>query len=443
MVGMESLWSLRRSRTNSHLGGVCGALAARWDIDPLLVRIIAVLAALSAGVGAVLYGACWLLLPREGENETPLQQRFPRAASWSHQTWLVIVGVACVLSFISLSGPLSIGIVPTVVIVGVVLWNRRRRGAPGSPPSAIRGTPDGYGEPGPQSRTAAAPTPGYPPMHDPFRGPDTPFTDSARAWQLRVQQATAGEPEAPHWGSQPPAWQAPIAPPASPSTSAVKSYLTVPDPVGLYGPGETTTVVAPKRAISRAIPLTAVVLTLAMLGLFVGQLLGLAVTTPIYWGVAVLILGLACIVNAWRSQTGRRGGRWLAVAAIVASLMAVGANFSTTAPSSVETRLSYATFQSLPPVLTLNSGDAKIDLSRFPVEEDRTLSVQMKAGSLDVTLPESARVRVIAHSRVGELRVLNERAEGLGPELDVTGGDSGPILTLDINVDYGEVQVQR
>jgi phage shock protein PspC (stress-responsive transcriptional regulator) len=46
---------LYRSTTNRKIWGVCGGLGDYFDIDPVLVRIIFVVLALTEGVGILLY----------------------------------------------------------------------------------------------------------------------------------------------------------------------------------------------------------------------------------------------------------------------------------------------------------------------------------------------------------------------------------------------------
>lgn len=450
---MDSIWSLRRSSENSRVAGVCGALAARWHTDPLLVRIVTVLVALSGGIGLVLYAACWLLLPRQGESQSPLEHRFPRATSWSHQTWQVLVVIACVLSFITLSSTLSAGILPTIIVFGAIWWSRRRgshepsdRHSSSNPSDRAFWNEDRPVTTDPNHRTPGAgsadavwaQSSGYTPLSDPFRGADTPFTQSARAWQDRVAQADAGDnPASRYAGTQ---HDASHPDPRPSTTSAVKTYLTEPDPVGLYG---STPTVTRKIPLSRVIPLTAAVLAAAMLALFIVQLAGVTVSTPLYWGVALLVLGLSCVINAWRSRTGTRGVRWLAVAAIVASLSAVGANFPIVKPASGETLLSYSTAEALPANLEVPSGEATLDLSGLAVTADETASVHMTAGSLEVKLPDTGRVRVIATTKVGEVQVLDQHNEGFNGALDVTDGDGASTLTLNLDVGFGEVRVTR
>ncbi|WP_026422990.1 PspC domain-containing protein [Actinokineospora inagensis] len=56
----------RRSRSDRMVAGVCGGIAKTLNIDPPLVRIGLVAATLLGfGTGAIIYGACWILLPEE------------------------------------------------------------------------------------------------------------------------------------------------------------------------------------------------------------------------------------------------------------------------------------------------------------------------------------------------------------------------------------------
>lgn len=55
---------LQRSATEKRLAGVCGGLAEYFDIDPLLVRIGFVIAALAGGPGLIAYLVLWIALPK-------------------------------------------------------------------------------------------------------------------------------------------------------------------------------------------------------------------------------------------------------------------------------------------------------------------------------------------------------------------------------------------
>jgi phage shock protein C len=60
---------LYRSEQNRMVAGVCGGLAAYFDVDPTLVRIAFVLLALLHGLGLLLYLVMALLTPRESALE--------------------------------------------------------------------------------------------------------------------------------------------------------------------------------------------------------------------------------------------------------------------------------------------------------------------------------------------------------------------------------------
>lgn len=59
---------LLRSNTNKVIGGVCGGLGEYFSIDPVIIRIILVLAAIFFGTGILLYLILWIMMP-----ETPIK----------------------------------------------------------------------------------------------------------------------------------------------------------------------------------------------------------------------------------------------------------------------------------------------------------------------------------------------------------------------------------
>ncbi len=57
---------LYRSRDDRMIAGVAGGVAAYFDLDPSIVRIVwAVLALASGGFLLILYGIMWLVVPLE------------------------------------------------------------------------------------------------------------------------------------------------------------------------------------------------------------------------------------------------------------------------------------------------------------------------------------------------------------------------------------------
>ena len=54
---------LYRSETNKMMGGICGGLGEYFNIDPTIVRLVFVLAALLAGHGILVYIILWIIIP--------------------------------------------------------------------------------------------------------------------------------------------------------------------------------------------------------------------------------------------------------------------------------------------------------------------------------------------------------------------------------------------
>src|SRR3954470_24736199 len=73
---------LRRDPSHGVLGGVCAGIGNRLGIDPLIVRVCMVAAALSGGVGVVFYALAWAVLPVEGSSESVAERVRDRRGSW-------------------------------------------------------------------------------------------------------------------------------------------------------------------------------------------------------------------------------------------------------------------------------------------------------------------------------------------------------------------------
>ena len=63
---------LYRSRSDAYVGGVCAGIAEHFDLDAIVVRILAVLlAGLTLGAAGVVYIILWARMPREPEVRAP------------------------------------------------------------------------------------------------------------------------------------------------------------------------------------------------------------------------------------------------------------------------------------------------------------------------------------------------------------------------------------
>src|SRR4051794_5614036 len=92
---VRDLGRLRRSRTDRKVAGVAGGLARHLDVDPLILRVAFVVLVFFGGAGLIVYGACWLLVPEDGDEKAPfnLDERTRAVA-------LMIVGAVAALALI-------------------------------------------------------------------------------------------------------------------------------------------------------------------------------------------------------------------------------------------------------------------------------------------------------------------------------------------------------
>jgi signal transduction histidine kinase/phage shock protein PspC (stress-responsive transcriptional regulator) len=72
---------LRRDRANGYVAGVCAGLGRHLGVDPLVVRIAFIAAATAGGIGILLYGLAWVMIPGEdGAVTAPRILRHGRGA---------------------------------------------------------------------------------------------------------------------------------------------------------------------------------------------------------------------------------------------------------------------------------------------------------------------------------------------------------------------------
>jgi len=115
------------------IAGVSAGLARRWTLDPLLVRLAFVALTLVSGVGLLIYGLAWALLPEE-DGRIHLQEMTRGRLSAG------LFGAAgFLLLFLAAAGdnngPFWWGIPGTIVLgvliaVGIWTWSEQRKKAP-------------------------------------------------------------------------------------------------------------------------------------------------------------------------------------------------------------------------------------------------------------------------------------------------------------------------
>src|SRR5699024_547470 len=70
---------LRRDKSDKVLGGVCSGMANYFEIDPAVVRVLAILAFIFYGIGLLVYLVLWIALPgSESQQKSSIKSRIYR-----------------------------------------------------------------------------------------------------------------------------------------------------------------------------------------------------------------------------------------------------------------------------------------------------------------------------------------------------------------------------
>ncbi|GAA4181416.1 PspC domain-containing protein [Gryllotalpicola koreensis] len=221
------LRSLGVVRADGWIGGVCGGIALRTGLDPLIVRGIAVVIAILGGPALFFYAAAWLLLP-DAQGEIHLE----RMLRGIFDAPLIGIGILVVLTFV----PFTNGVwwwgdhitasawwiaAPAVVlrvlwnlaVLGAIVWfivwlvRRYRSTPPGQRPFAASQAP----QPDPAAGA-------------PFTA--TPQAPAQTASAAPQGEATASAPETPAQASDQKSGEQPPDAPSAPGAGATKDDLS-------------------------------------------------------------------------------------------------------------------------------------------------------------------------------------------------------------------------
>lgn len=387
---LREMWETRpaRPRDDRQVAGVASAIARRYDIDPVLVRIGFVAAAFT-GIGAALYIAGWIALPETPENPADPTRR-PRP--------ILVVGLA-------VAGAVSIGflfgdrggvVFPALAVLALLFLLHRSRGDRVARPVA--------------APPAEAPT-------------------VAVAGPSLVKQTAAPTP--PAWdplGAAPFAWD-----------------LPEPGPAQSHAPPA-----RPRRFPVTAVTLGLALLAgSATAGLLLAMGALVASNVPLVLGVVLGVIGAGLVVGAFvRSGRGLipialilSALTWAAVSAPLDRLARGGFGDLHAMP---------VTLAQLQPVYTRSAGDITLDLRRLPLTgtDPVATSVSLGAGDLTVLVPADTDVKLDGSAGFGDVSLGSQKMSGPGARIDVEdlGADnarSGQELVLTLSTGAGNVEVRR
>lgn len=449
--------------TDRWVGGVAGGLARRFAIDPLVVRGLLAVSVLLGGLGLVLYGIAWLLLPEEADGRIHAEQLV-------HGDVDVAVLGAVVAIIAGLSAPGTwvpwfadeqsgwwrglVWLAALALIVVVVVTLARRGSGPG-PATSLR-------PPGP-----AWPAPTYP-LSEGVRMSTTSEFPPAAAAGPTADAPTADLPGAPAQGAGPAVGDGlggPAAVPPAPTGWAGGPGLPGGPPAPPFPPGSWAPPPGPVTAIPRTErgPGGAVLGVVTALTLLVLAGLWYAERVEAYDGPVVLtamtiglvLVGGAIVVAGLRGRTS--GG--LTALAIVGLLVAAPVTAAVTwdedgavawdrasvALGEVDRRPT--TVAAAEDGIQLGAGSATLDLTAVPLRGARAVEVpiQLGAGELTVILPADAAVTADVELGAGEITWLDEPTQN-GTSGTVTfrtdaATDGDVDLALDVEVGLGSITV--
>lgn len=415
----REMWETRpaRPRDDRQIAGVAAAVARRYDIDPVLVRIGFVVTAF-LGIGAPLYIAGWLVLPESPPD--PAVAKTPRRG-------LLMAGlvIAAIVSMGTVFRGHGSVVLPLLATLGLLFLLHRSRADRG-----ITGPGRAFG---------------------PTQAPTDDRGATVRTGGVSLVKGVAAD--APTDGPRPPSWD---------PLGAAPFAWDLPEPGPVNAP-------PPSR---RRPPVTLVTLGLALLAgaatsgvlLLSGSLSVLS--APVVLGAVLAVLGLGLVVGAVL-----HAGRGLIPFALLVSLMAWGvlsAPLARFAPDGFgDARFAPKTLAQLQPQYRRAAGDVTLDLrgldlsgtaavptgpggSAGPAGTDVATSVEVGAGDATVLLPDAADVRFTGSSGLGDVQFGGDREES-GPGADMSvpidlGSDGvrqGRLLVIAVKSGAGDVAVRR
>ncbi|RNE48830.1 PspC domain-containing protein [Corynebacterium alimapuense] len=174
---IRRMWETRPPRIpssqggNAKIAGVCEGIGARYQIDPTVVRVGFVVAALTLGGGIPAYALAWLCMPRYGMSLSPIQAIGRPKAQLNKQEmkesslgWILsLILVITFLGSAGNNGSMASSATGAVILL-LLSWYALYRYAP-LPPAGLLAQPPAQTMPQPVDFSNYEPLPGndYPP----------------------------------------------------------------------------------------------------------------------------------------------------------------------------------------------------------------------------------------------------------------------------------------
>lgn len=469
-AGSQFFDSLRRigvARSDDRwIGGVGAGVGERYGLDPLLVRGLLVLSVFLGGIGLVLYGVAWLLLPERSDGRIHLEETL-------RGTFDVAVVGAAVMVVVGFTW--SGGIRPwwggpaewVVVLLWIAFWAavvwlvvrlvRTRRGA----------RPDGTSPTDPPVASADA-------TSGPTTSPAGAFTPAPRAHYVAAP-AAAPRDAAATVSRTPDLGEAPVhhrdRADRRRDAGPVPPVPPLP-PVGPPPPPRPRTPRAGSASVGIVVGL-ALLLGAGLLAAGVG--FGLDVSSWALWlGGTLVLLGAAIVVTGLR---GRRGGGLTALAvlglltAAVTWPFAAGgqswdwqdwswddeAQIATAAGTVVgQGEVTPRSVDDAAAGYRIQFGDATLDLTQLDLSGVQpgspvVVPVETTGGRAVIEIPDGVAVEAVVDLNAGhfvwdvddQYLSVNGFTGGPATYRSIETDDGGPVLMLDVDARAGELVIEE
>ncbi|MEU9804793.1 PspC domain-containing protein [Mycobacterium sp. NPDC050853] len=351
---LGDMWRTRPLRLPGHgkLAGVAAGIGYRYNVDPLLVRVIFVVTTFFGGAGAVMYVACWLLMPT-ARYTTPYHESKVKTVFW------IIVLLLVGGPFIDTDRE-PWGLVSAAVLLGgwYLLYQRQTE-----PPAAPKTNAAGSAVSGADQAT------------------EDDQTDNATA---ATTPAGLNEPLL----AAPPAWD---------PLRAAPFAWDLPNPAPLPAPPVKPKSRVAKVTIGAAIIVSAILVAIGLLG-------GSWVTPVVVTAAALVVVGVGMLVGAWL-----RSGYSLLFLAIPLTGFVIVA--SAVGPLEVSLNIGDQSYRpteasDIQSDYEIGVGTITLDLTQIKLTGDKTVNLRAGLGDIQVLVPASMNVHSKCEVNVGSFDCL-------------------------------------
>ncbi len=417
---------LVRTADDRVVAGVCGGLGRHFGVDPVIFRVVLAVLTLFGGLGVLLYGLSWLLMPAD-DHPAPLARDLlsGRAVAAAIPAFAVAaVGTGVFFGYLDNGFD---GAFPLLIVASIILYvshhkTRRDLKARGLTPASLslNGT------------TATAPAPSSPSA--------TATTGSGAATTTAIPAAEPPVDEQARPATHPPAptpWWRRTPTPPSPTFPSSPSSPASPAP-------------GPRRGRFYLTPAT-----ISLAAVAGGTMWWLDDATSANVSVQVfLAVILATLAGGLLVGTLIGGGRWLilpalAVTGLVSAAAAITVPLTGPAGERTYTPDSVTAVES---PYRVKYGELKLDLTRMdfagrdPADPLR-IEATVGLGELIVQIPDDVRVIVDADADLGTLDLQDRSDSGYKPERTtvITPPPDRPLrgtISLELAVGVGNLEVK-